>query len=409
MKIRSITFFLDPEQPLVGNGVTQAGAFLAEASQAFEAGGYAVQTTRLATTPFCDWHPAAIPTPEALLRRVGELEGAAAAVGIAYISLGPARPETPWAYHLIPDLLAATTSAFFSGAMTDRQGNVCLPAVRACAEVIARAAPITSDGFANLRFAALANVPPGSPFFPAAYHRGEEPAFALATEAAPLAVEAFAGADSLAGGRRNLIEAIEGHARALVEVSLDLAGQFGVRFGGIDFSLAPFPEQLRSLGMAFERMGVPAVGLHGSLAAAAILADTLDQAVFPRAGFSGLFLPVLEDAVLAKRAAQGGLTVSDLLLYSAVCGTGLDTIPLPGDAIAEQLAAVLLDIAALATRLDKPLTARLMPIPGKAAGDRTDFDFDYFANSRVMGLRAAPLEGVLAGGEDFSLQARRHT
>jgi uncharacterized protein (UPF0210 family) len=132
----------------------------------------------------------------------------------------------------------------------------------------------------------------------------------------------------------------------------------------------------------------------------------MDRAQFARAGFSGLMLPVLEDAVLAQRAAQGLLSVTDLLLYSAVCGTGLDTVPLPGDASAEQLAAVLLDVAALACRLEKSLTARLMPIPGKQAGDLTDFDFAFFANSRVMALKAAALDGLLVGDEAFSLRRR---
>ena len=94
-------------------------------------------------------------------------------------------------------------------------------------------------------------------------------------------------------------------------------------------------------------------------------------------------------------------------MYSAVCGTGLDTVPLPGDASVEQLTAVLLDLAALALRLDKPLTARLMPIPGKVAGDLTGFDFAFFANSRVLGLEAQPLTGLLAGGESFDLQPRK--
>ena len=65
-------------------------------------------------------------------------------------------------------------------------------------------------------------------------------------------------------------------------------------------------------------------------AAAAVLTDAIDRARFRRAGFSGLMLPVMEDATLAKRAADGSLTVKDLLMYSAVCGTGLDTIPLAG-------------------------------------------------------------------------------
>jgi len=86
-----------------------------------------------------------------------------------------------------------------------------------------------------------------------------------------------------------------------------------------------------------------------------------------------------------------------------VCGTGLDTVPLPGDTSPEQLYAILLDLAALAHRLDKPLTARLMPLPGKSAGDPTDFDFAYFANSRVMELQAKPLGNLLIKRGNISL------
>jgi hypothetical protein len=100
------------------------------------------------------------------------------------------------------------------------------------------------------------------------------------------------------------------------------------------------------------------------------------------------------------------LTVKDMLLYSAVCGTGLDTVPLPGDASVEQLAALLLDVAVLAHRLDKPLTARLMPVPGKKAGEPTGFDFEFFANSRVMALEAGGLMGALAGSEPLEIITR---
>ena len=149
------------------------------------------------------------------------------------------------------------------------------------------------------------------------------------------------------------------------------------------------------------------LGLPGSLAAAAFLTESLERAVYQRTGFNGLMLPVLEDAVLAHRAAERTFSLNELLLYSAVCGTGLDTIPLTGDASPAQLAAVLLDLAALALRLDKPLTARLMPIPGKAAGDSTGFDFAFFANSRVMPLTAQPLGGLWQSQPTFSLNPRR--
>ena len=173
----------------------------------------------------------------------------------------------------------------------------------------------------------------------------------------------------------------------------------------IDFALAPYPTDGQSLGGAVEALGVPKIGLHGSLAAAALLTEAVDRANFPHTGFSGFMQPVLEDSVLAKRAAEGTLTIKDALLYSAVCGTGLDTVPLPGDATAEQIAPLLLDLSALALRLNKPLTARLMPIPGKQAGDPTDFDFAFFANSKVMELESAPLTGLLSGTESFRIQS----
>jgi len=204
-------------------------------------------------------------------------------------------------------------------------------------------------------------------------------------------VTAFTEARSIPEGSQRLTENIEQHSAKLAKIAEKLARKHGINFGGIDFSLAPFPKENESLGTAFERMGVPKVGMQGSLAAAAILTQAIDAAKFPRTGFCGLLLPPLEDSTLAKRAAEGTLTVNDLLLYSAVCGTGLDTMPLPGKTTVEGISALLLDLAALALRLDKPLTARLMPIPGKRAGDETNFDFPYFANSRVMELKAETL------------------
>jgi len=117
-------------------------------------------------------------------------------------------------------------------------------------------------------------------------------------------------------------------------------------------------------------------------------------------------LPVLEDSILAARAAQGSLTLKDLLLFSAMCGAGLDTVPLPGDSAPEQLEGVLLDVAAIALRLNKPLIARLMPLPGKRAGDPVAFDFEFFAKGAVLALPAAPLSRGLAGEETLSIRPR---
>jgi len=401
MKIRSITYFLNPGWPLDENKFQSAGRFLSEARSAFEAAGYEVQTTRLATVPFPQLVENRIEDTPKLAEAV---ESLMASIGAEYASLGPALPNTPNSYEIIPEAIAQTKNIFFSGVMADSHNGISLEAVRDCSQVISKCAPLTLDGFANLRFAALANVLPGSPFFPAAYHQGDRPTFAIATEAADLAVGAFKEADYLNEGRVALVEALETHGTKLASVAKQLQFRFGAQFGGIDFSLAPFPTDEQSLGGALERMGVPKTGLHGSLAAASVLTEAVDRANFPHTGFSGFMQPVLEDSTLAKRAAEGTLTVKDLLLYSAVCGTGLDTVPLPGDTSADQIAALLLDLSALALRLDKPLTARLMPIPGKQAGDPTDFDFAFFANSKVMNLEAEKMGGVFSKNGIFELQ-----
>ena len=205
-------------------------------------------------------------------------------------------------------------------------------------------------------------------------------------------------------------DAIEKAAGKMAETAVSLSQKHNIPFSGIDFSLAPFPTDDRSLGGALEALGIPHVGASGSLFAAAFVTDAIDRASFPRCGFSGLMLPVLEDSVLARRAASRDLSIQNLLSYGAVCGVGLDTIPLPGDVSVAQLTAVLLDVAALATRLNKPLTARLMPLPELEAGDKTDFDFAYFANSRVMPIDGDGVDGLMMDKtnlEMLTIQERR--
>jgi uncharacterized protein (UPF0210 family) len=409
MKIRSITYFCNPQYPLDEKVLKKAGRFLAKARSAYEAAGYEVQTVRLAAVPFSRILGAE--NIDKLLEYTARIADIAQGLNIGYVSLGPARPELPRSYEIIPDAIFVSKNVFFGGVMADNTRGLDLAAVRACAEVIVKSAPIEPNGFANLQFAALANVPPGAPFFPAAYHDRDKPAFAIATESADLAVEAFSQmtADgrpqAINEARQALIAAIEQHGQNLAKIARSLVS-VSPKFLGIDFSLAPFPDDAHSLGNAVEKMGVPRIGLHGSLAAAALLTEAVDRADFPHTGFSGFMQPVLEDSVLAKRAAEGTLSIKDALLYSAVCGTGLDTIPLPGDTTAEQLVPLLLDLSALALRLDKPLTARLMPIPGKKAGDETNFDFGFFANSKVMELDSVELNSPFNQNEVLQIRKR---
>lgn len=395
MNIRSVTYFHNPGYPLRTEFLAEAESFLKETRSRFQAAGWEPQTVRFASPPF-PYLLKDLDLPRAV-EYAQELESALKRIGYDYISLGPAVPEIPGSYPWIPEIIGSTEITFCAGLLTQSRKGLSLPAVRACGHVVQQLAVQKPDGFANLYFAALGNVPSGSPFFPAAYHSGTGPEFSLALEAADLAVQAFESSPSFPDARQALIALMEATAKDLTPPTADLSRICGAVFGGMDFSLAPYPERDRSLGRALELTGVKSVGSLGSLAAAAFLADSVDLAQFPRVGFSGLMLPLLEDFVLAQRAAEGGLGIKDLLLYSAVCGTGLDTVPLPGDASAEQISAVLFDLGALSLRLDKPLTARLMPIPGKKAGDPTTFDFSYFVNSRILELPAEGLDNFFQG------------
>lgn len=393
MKIRSITVFTGAADPLDSAWFAELGSFSLAARQAYTEAGFEVQTTRLAL----DGVPARLADPVAFAVAAETL---ARDYGFEYVALGPAGVEM---LPRLPAMFAATHTVFATAHIVNpASGAVDGAAARMAARVIHAASRI-EDGFGNLRFAALANVLPGTPFFPAAYHGGGAPAFAVATEAADLAVAVGQAAD-LAEAHLRLRQAIEAEAARIVQVAERLAAAHGVRFGGIDFSLAPFPTPECSIGAALEGLTGQPLGAAGTLAAAATLADAIGQARFPHIGFCGLMLPVLEDAVLAQRAAEGRLHVGELLQWSAVCGTGLDTVPLPGDVSEEALTRLLFDVAALSVRLHKPLTARLMPLPGKLAGDTVHFDFAFFADGGVLPLLGDAREGLL----DRTLELRLH-
>lgn len=395
MEIRSVTLFCDPDSLPV-----EFADFLAAARQAFPV---RVQSLRLATTPFPSW--LARETAAAAAR---EFAQAWQAVGINYVSLGPVllTDDPDWTA-LIPELLVAGEGVFASVEIAAPDGRLDIQRCWDMARLVQRVSTIHADGFGNLFLGALAGCGPGHPFLPASYHAGGASYFAIAVESADIALEAIRGAASLEEARERLVRGIESVAAVILPEAEHLGAEFGIAFKGLDFSLAPYPTAEKSLGAALEALGIAYVGAPGGLFAAAFITEAIDRARFPRTGFSGLMLPILEDVTLARRAAAGELTLNDLLLYSAVCGVGLDTIPLPGDIAEATLAGILLDTAALSARLRKPLVARLMPLPGLRTGDPAHFSFEYFAPGRVMSVREAGAVGLLSGRGVLQLETYR--
>ena len=395
--------------------IERLGTFAGTGKAALEAAGFTVQTTRLSTQPLERWAPPG----DALMPVVADVGSACVAAGLDYCSLGTIQAASgdevvADLMEALPGLLLAVGKCFGSiqvGERRDGSGVISLEAVRASARAIRALADGTLDGFANLRFAAAANCPPHVPFFPASYYVEDEqnsggPEFGLALEAADLAVRAFEGARSHEEARGNLLALLADEGGMLAESCAAFGADAGYRFTGLDISMAPYPAPDRSIGRALEMLAGGPLGGPGTLAAAAFFTSVLRDArgLLPTVGYSGLMLPVLEDQTLADRASEGHVTLDTLLLMSAVCGLGLDTVPLAGDISLRQLERIVLDMAALAVRLDKPLTARLLPVPGKSAGEPAEWpDFPYFAKGKVMGVSEAPGNGGLFSGENLIL------
>jgi uncharacterized protein (UPF0210 family) len=380
--VRALTLGVAEPHPLDARTVNLAAEKLRRANATFEQAGYEVQTVRLSTRPvlsdLAGW------APDAVAVYAGDLEGALESAGIEFCSLGPARRGTaPDSIAGLADLIGGREALNCSVTVATVGAGVDLAAARGAAEVMLRLAAETKEGFGNFNFAALACVGPGSPFFPAAYHAG--PAnLTVALQGAGIVAEALQGGVGLADVTRRTRERLVEHATPVVQLAQALAVELGVDFGGID--LSPAPDGDDSIAAAMELAVAGPLGSPGTLALAAAITPAIQGTGLPTCGYNGLMLPVMEDVVLAQRWAEGRLGLEQLLAYSAVCGTGLDTVPLPGDSSADELTSVICDMASLAVRLRKPLSARLLPVPGKRAGDTTDFSSPYLINTLIKPL-----------------------
>jgi uncharacterized protein (UPF0210 family) len=174
------------------------------------------------------------------------------------------------------------------------------------------------------------------------------------------------------------------HASVAAAVGKKVAAETGWAYLGVDPTPAPSGDV--SIGAAIEAFTGAKFGSSGTLTAARIITAAVQAVPEKQVGYSGLMVPVMEDKLLAQRWAESTYNIDSLLAYSAVCGTGLDTIPLPGDISTEQLERIFGDVASLATKWNKPLSARLQPIQDKKAGDQTDFQNAYLFNTTLHPL-----------------------
>ena len=376
MKIRTITTGFNLEAPVNEEQIRQLSDFTNNSKEIFESNGYTVQTLRLATQPWEEYFE----SKNQIIRLVKELEALVHKYTVDYFNIG-----TTFDQKLIPviyDMINNTSTMFCTTLISDST-TINYTLARQTAKVMRRLSTIQADGFANLRFAAIFNTKPGSPFYPAAYHKGP-PSFAIGTENSDLVYKAFSEAKTIEKAAHFLKKTLLAEFKKIENIAEQISKKEKIHYDGIDVSIAPSIKPDESIAYAFEKLGLGKFGEVGTLAIARVITDTIRKLDIKKCGYSGLMLPVLEDYGLAQRNTEERYNLTDLLLYSSVCGTGLDTIPLPGDVSEDKLYALLLDIASLSIKLNKPLSARLMPIPHKKAGEMTGYTFEYFVNSKIM-------------------------
>jgi hypothetical protein len=284
MRIRSITSFFDPSFPSIDQDLARLASLSENLRATINALVIPVLSTRLATVPFPYYLSGLSNTKQQSM--VAALGQKARELGWQYLSLGPALPDHPWSYAAIPQLLSIAGDIFCSAVIADER---CIypAAVRASANVIRETAILTPDGFANLRFAALANVAPGAPFLPAAYHKHASlPAISIAVECADAVLTAFDGTTDLEASSASLIRQLEDLAAVISSIFTNLTTGSGVDLLGFDFSPAPFPVDWCSLGGAVEKLGLSHIGGSGSLAAVAVVANSLDKGNWPGVGLA---------------------------------------------------------------------------------------------------------------------------
>jgi len=381
-RIRTITAGVNLQSTTDLKTIQSAIEFLQHARKKFEQQGYEIQTVRIATQPLPQYlngksRAAAL----ADLKKIDEVLSARNAI----LSIGPVITDdrhdaefASWAAQLVKE----TKNINFSVTVASEQGIHAQTALTA-AEAIVAISKGSPGGEGNFRFTAAANCLPGTPFFPVAYHRGPA-AFSIGLESPPLLQEAFAQAKDIEDAKARLKTLLESELGPVEKLALDIARTERREYLGIDTS--PAPSKDASIGAAIEALTHLPFGSSSTLAACAAITEVLKGLKIKTCGYSGLMLPVLEDPVLATRAAEGRYTVRELLLYSSVCGTGLDVVPLAGDTSVGELAALIRDVAALSTKLHKPLSARLFLIPGKKAGDRAEFTNPFLTSSVIMKL-----------------------
>ena len=387
-RIRAITGFVTIDARSYPSQIEETVTFLSKVRDAVKTAGYEVGGIRISTQPFPQFTRGLSRTDAlALLRGIGELAGKlrfAPNVGPAMVT----DTDDAAAADLAIDLLSEPGNRLNANIVVAADDGIHWNAVRQAARIIKGVGERSAHGQGNFNFGAIAMLKPYGPFYPGAWHPGGGPkSFAIGLESANVVMDVFAREHDPRTAAKALTDALAVHLRAVEQAALKTAAGSGWTYAGIDPT--PAPGGQNSIGAAIESFTGAPFGSPGTETAAGIITRAVKDVPVKQTGYSGLMIPVLEERTLTERWSEGTYGLDSILAYSAVCAGGVDTVPLPGDTSEAAIARIIGDVATLAFKWNKPLAARLLPAPGKRAGEMTEFS-GALANAFIQPLPGTP-------------------
>jgi uncharacterized protein (UPF0210 family) len=379
--VRAITAFIRLDPATLDRQIADALTVLRAAKVDFAQRGYKTETIRIVTQPLGELVSGQ--SDDDALRLLKALDDLSAKEGFIP-SVGPAMmrdSDDPRIMRLLEKALS-TLPNIQANTIIAADDGIHWNVIRESAALVRYLTDHGPPSHGNFNFTATAMVKPYGPFYPGTYHTGAGKQFSIGFEGANVVQEVFARTHgNFDASVAELTKQLTVHAKVAEAVGTQVAASTGWTFMGVDPTPAPLGDV--SIGAAIETYTGSTFGSSGTMTAALIITTAVKAVPVKQIGYSGLMVPVLEDKLLARRWAEGTITTDALLAYSAVCGTGLDTIPFPGAIGVDQLARIFGDVASLAWKWHKPLSARLQPVAGKKAGERTEFSGPFLFNTTL--------------------------
>jgi uncharacterized protein len=406
MNIRSITLGVNWKDQSKTNLSKDIAQFMQVAQDAYRGKDYDVRTCRLSMPPINEYSQFSYAGARSIVGWVSDL---CQQVGIRWfcVPFSLVNCDDPKGLSQTAYEIVNRHSNAFVNMIVARKGVVNQEGVKEASQLIHSVARINNNGFDNFRVGVSCNCEPHTPYFPFAYHEGKN-GFSLALEFVDELLEISERyiRDGLPSVRESILEYLVEKLFEIDKIGQEIEQKTNIAYLGLDASLAPFPNGDTSVAKLIEVLGVEDFGSNGSLFITSYLTDIIKTALARsgahHVGFNGVMYSLLEDDYLALRNRQKNFTLDSLMLYSSVCGCGIDMVPVPGDILNTEISAMIFDVVALSATLNKPLGVRVLPIIGKSANELTDFNYDFLVDTRVMQVRNREFSIVSSPNNQFS-------